>query len=198
VVPTTQWRSATTLPRTLTLNNTAEGYRLASLPVKELEKLRAKSVELGKMTVNETVDLTSKLCFVPTQSELVLEFQKPMAGIFKVELSNARGEKYAMGYDASTNQFFSDRTKSGDASFSDKFSSKIHYSPRHSNDNLVRLHLFFDVASAELFADNGTDVMTEIYFPSEDYDRISLTAEEKPVTVVKSTIWQLKSIWNNQ
>jgi len=198
VVPTAVWRSANTLPRTLELRQTPDGYRLAAQPVKELEKLRTQSFALGKTTVNGTLDLTGKLGFVPTQSEVLLELEKPASGIFRVELSNARGERYSIGYNATNNQFFSDRTQSGDLSFSDKFGAKIHVAPRSSKDKTIRLHLFFDVASAELFADNGTTAMTEIFFPSDDFNRISLVAEGKPVTVLKGTMWQLKTIWKSQ
>ncbi|HRF40432.1 MAG TPA: glycoside hydrolase family 32 protein, partial [Saprospiraceae bacterium] len=40
-VPTQKWRSSTTIPRTLTLRKTGEGYRVFSEPVKELQNLRA-------------------------------------------------------------------------------------------------------------------------------------------------------------
>jgi fructan beta-fructosidase len=40
-VPTTPWRSAMTVPRSLTLDRTSQGLGLVQRPVDELQKLRA-------------------------------------------------------------------------------------------------------------------------------------------------------------
>ena len=105
-------------------------------------------------------------------------------GRFGVELSNAKGESYRIGYDAANNQFFSDRMKAGDASFSPDFAKQPSIAPRLSTDKTVKLHLYFDVASAELFADGGANVMTEIFFPSEDFNQLKLFAENGTAQLV--------------
>ena len=46
VVPTEKWRSAMTLPRTLKLNDSAQGYRLFVEPVHELSELRGVPTKL--------------------------------------------------------------------------------------------------------------------------------------------------------
>ena len=196
-VPTVAWRNAATLPRELVLQNTAAGYRLASKPVKELETLRAKSFELPATEVAGSLDLTDKLGFSPAQSEWVLEFDLTdgAAANVGVELSNSKGERYRIGYDVAKNQFFSDRTKSGDISFSDKYAATVHNAPRFSAEKTLRLHLYFDVASAELFADDGSTVMTELYFPSEVFSRASVFAEGGKARLTKASAWQLNRIW---
>ncbi len=207
-VPTSTWRNATTLPRELVLKNTSEGYRLFSLPVKELEKIRSKSYEIPPTEISSSLDLTNQLGFSPEQSEWVLEFTVPSAladgsktsakavGTVGIELSNSKGEIYRILYDASQNRFVSDRTKSGDFSFSDKFAPTIHVAPRFSKEGTLRLHLFFDVASAELFADQGATVMTELYFPSEVFNRARVFAEGGKASLTQGTVYQLKRIWN--
>ena len=195
VVPTKTWRSATTLPRSLVLRNTDSGYRLASLPVKELEKLRRKTVNLPAQTLRDTlVDITDKLGFSPAVSEAIieLEFAEGAKTDFSVLLSNAKGGRYVVGYDAAKNVFYSDRTQSGNTGFSDKFAAKIHAAPRTASGRRVQLHLFFDVASCELFADNGTLCMTEIFFPEENFDRVSIGGQSGEVKITKATWFSLE------
>ena len=198
VVPTTVWRNASTLPRSLTLVKTDAGYRFLSQPVKELEKLRSKSCEIPPTQISGSLDLSEKLGFTPSQSEMILEFDLTNADgtKFGVELYNSKGERYRIGYDSDKNQFYSDRTKAGDHSFSpDKFATGLHTALRVSGDKTLRLHLFFDVASAELFADKGATVMTELYFPSEDFNQVKLFAEGGKSLQVKGVVYQIQRIW---
>ncbi len=196
-VPTTVWRNAMTLPRELSLQKTGNAYHLVSQPAKELTALRAKTAELQKTELTAPVDITGNLGFAPTLSEMELEFEMAdgAAGSFGVELSNTKGETYRIGYDAKTKQYFSDRTKSGDLSFSKTFAVKPSTAPRFAEGNKVKMHLFFDVASAELFADDGTTVMTELFFPTEDFTQAKLFAEGGKVTLTGGKVHQLKGVW---
>jgi fructan beta-fructosidase len=57
------------------------------------------------------------------------------------------------------------------------------------------MHLFFDVSSVELFADDGSVVLTDLFFPAEPFDTISLFCEGGSVEVTKVQLWKLKGIW---
>jgi fructan beta-fructosidase len=197
VVPTGVWRSAMTLPRALELKKTSLGYRLFSQPVKELESLRGPNFPIEKTSVEGTLDLTDKLGFSPTLSEIELEIELPenASGVFGIEVSNSQNERYRVGYDVAKNSFFSDRMNTGDASFSKKFLTGVHYAPRVLEGNTLRLHVFLDLASAELFADGGSVAMTDIFFPKEDFKRLKLFAEGGKVQVVGGKVHQLKGIW---
>lgn len=197
VVPTPVWRNAATLPRELVLKNTAAGYRLFTQPARELESIRAKTAALPATEISDASALTPQLDFSPAMSEMVLDFDltDATATHFGVELSNTKGETYRIGFDKAKNQFFSDRTKAGDASFSKTFATGVHTAPRSAMDKTVRLHLFFDVASAELFADNGATVMTELFFPAEVFGQVKLFAEGGKVKLTKGNAWQVQRIW---
>ncbi len=197
LVPTVAWRNAMTIPWSLSLKKTAAGYRIFSEPVQELQALRAKTFEIPKTELAAPLDLTSQLGFSPTLSEMELEFELPdgATGSFGVELSNAQGESYRIGYDATSKQFFSDRTKSGDLSFSKDFAPKASTTPRFADGKKLTMHLFFDVASAELFADGGETAMTEIFFPSEDFTQVKLFVEGGKVALTSGKVYQLNSIW---
>jgi len=196
-VPTEIWRNAMTIPWSLSLKKTGEGYRLFSQPVKELEALRMATYSLDKTEIAGSLSLTEQLGFSPRLSEVELEITLPegAAGSFGLELSNSKGESYRIGFNAATNQFFSDRTKAGDAAFSEDFAKQPSVAPRFSKDKTLRMRLFFDVASAELFADGGATVMTEIFFPAEDFSQLSLFADGGTVELSGGKVHQLKSIW---
>ncbi len=126
--------------------------------------------------INKEIDLTEKLGFSPSKMEVLLEIELPENGgsEFGIVLSNTRGEEYIVGFDPGKNEYFSDRTKAGSHHFSNKFAVKRHTAPRASKDKIIRLQLIFDVASCELFADNGMVAMTEIFFPTENFSQLKL------------------------
>lgn len=197
VVPTEVWRSAMTLPRVLILKKTSEGYRLFSQPAGELKTLRTASQKLEPTEISGTLDLTQQTGFSNGLLELTLDFEPEDGSTadFGVELSNLKNERYRIGYDAASKQFYSDRTKAGGVSFSTKFAEKVHVAPRLSADRTVRFHLFFDVASAELFADDGGTILTDIFFPSEIFSSIKVYSEKGKVRLIAGESHVLKSIW---
>jgi len=177
-VPTESWRSAMTLARNLVLKRTDLGLTLFSEPIKELGKLRKKTdiIKAEKVSEGLSVNLATDKKIV---GEIQLHFSVPESAKTKVivELSNSKGEKYQLGYDAATNEFFSDRRTAGKKAFSDRFAAKIHRAPRFSKNPTIELQVFFDVASAELFADKGWSVMTDIFFPNEDFNQLKLITD---------------------
>jgi fructan beta-fructosidase len=177
VVPTTTWRSAMTIPRSLQLKKTDSGYRILSEPVKEIESLLDMNYSFENEIINKEMDLTEKLGFSPSKMEVLLEIDLPENGgsEFGIVLSNTLGEEYIVGFDPVKNEYFSDRTKAGSHHFSNKFAMKRHTAPHVSTDKIMRLQLIFDVASCELFADNGLVAMTEIFFPTENFSRLKLS-----------------------
>src|SRR5690606_23160957 len=93
-------------------------------------------------------------------------------------LSNPLYEKVLVGFDAGKNEFFIDRTHSGNLTFSEKFPSR-QTAPRISNNTDISFSLMVDVASVEFFADDGLSVMTSIFFPNEVFDQITLFTDQE-------------------
>ena len=194
-VPTQAWRSAMTLPRTLALRETNAGLRLVSQPVKELETLRKGVVVLSSQSLDGPLYVSPKYDLDPAGLEVLLELEFPdnAASSFAVVLTNADGEEYRVGFDAGSNEFFSDRTRSGDLRFSDKFAFKRHIAPRWRKDKTLKMHLFFDVASCELFADGGETVMTDIFFPTKKFSRIRFESVNGAVNMKSAMLYEMKS-----
>jgi fructan beta-fructosidase len=192
VVPTEHWRSAMTIARKLTLRKTRNGYRLFAEPLKELTALRtdAQEIESGVLTEKKTLPLT------PNAAEFDLRFELlDNTADFGLELTNEQGEVYRIGYNAAKSMFYSDRREAGDHSFSDSFAGKLHTAPRTSEDRTIHFQLYLDVASAELFADEGATVMTDIFFPTGAFEQAALYVENGQVKLLESSAYSLKSIW---
>lgn len=203
-VPTAPWRSAMTLPRTLTLHQTSKGFRVFSKPVEELEKLRVDSLPISGVQIEKEFlvigdgGVVESPAFANTaQFELILHFEclENTTPDFGIELSNSKGERYRIGYDAADQHYYSDRTAAGKSFFSDKFTGRLHTAPRISAQSTIKLHLFFDTASAELFADEGATVLTDVFFPSEDFNQMKIYCNNGKVALILGEVYGLKTIW---
>ena len=74
VVPTAPWRSAMTLPRSLTLHLTSSGLRVFSQPVRELRELRGARFDLPASILRGARRLTDEFALSPSAAELILRF----------------------------------------------------------------------------------------------------------------------------
>lgn len=156
-VPTKQFRSANGLPRDLgTFTYKGHTY-LKVTPSKELLALRGKKTNKPSAT-----------------SEIVLNVK----GNTILTLSNAKGEEVVMTYDAAKEQFSMDRSKSGDISFSDEFAATT-TAPVYGK--ISQLRIFIDNSSIEAFDADGKMAMTNLVFPSEPYNKLSVKGKAKAV-----------------
>ena len=155
-VPTKAWRSAMTLPRELSLHQTSQGYRLLTNPAKETNALRingsAKNFTAGK-----------EYTFSLAELKLEYDLEKTGSTDFGIELLNNKNESLRIGFNKQKNEFYIDRTNFTNKSFSKEFPA-IHSAPRSADGKQMTLHLYIDHSSVELLADDGTMVMTDIFF----------------------------------
>ena len=188
-VPTETWRSATTLPRELTLSNTPQGLRVIQKPVKETEILRGSLVVIPASDMKDLTEIDTKT--VSKEIEVSFDLSKTTAKTLGVVLSNTQNEKIEIGYDVSTKQFFIDRTEGGKKDFEKSFSGRQN-APRFSTNPLLKMRILLDVASAELFADDGSTVITTIYFPNEDFKKTHFFAQNGVAKCVGGRMWSLQ------
>lgn len=174
LVPTGLWRGATTLPRDLGLQRIEEEIYLTSTPVGELSKLE-KEVFISKHLKGiDSLDLSTALkdgeCF-----KIEIEVTSP--GDFSIELGDGKSQKIIAGFEEGKG-YFIDRRKAGISKFEQSFAKK-HFSPRISKLEKKNLILYFDVASIELFADQGCSVMTDVFFPEQKNTSMVLKSAKK-------------------
>jgi len=191
IVPTSTWRSGMTVPRKLSLIKTTEGYRLAQLPVKQLESLRISNTDIPKQTISNTVTIDNKSAL----NELDLSFDLSNSPSTEVGfiLSNSKGERLIVGLDKTSKQIFIDRTNAGKSDFSSKFAKK-HIAPFFDSKELI-IKALIDKASIEVFVNDGRIALTDLFFPTEEYTKIELYSKGGDSELLAGRLYPLKSIW---
>lgn len=189
-VPTQKWRSAMTVPRDLGIAKIGEKFIVISKPAEELNILVETTKSLDNIDASN-YNLTNETGKVTGPFRLRLSSEQIKS--FSLTLSNSLGQQVVIGYDQASNNYYIDRTKSGKVDFEKGF-AKRHIAPRVSDRQHFDLYLIVDNASVELFADNGTAVMTEIFFPDEVYSDIKINSPEH-MTIGALEFAKLKSIW---
>ena len=196
VVPTTTWRSAMTVPRVLTLDNENGNYKVLVDPVKELDELRIPGAEVKQADLSVAGEKTVQLDSIRLAcSEINVEFQKAdqLPHSFGLTLSNDQNEQLRIGYSSENKQLFVDRSKAGKNDFSPKFEG-VATAPFEMSETM-KLHIYVDVASVEVFADDGQLVMTETYFPTSEMNHLQLFSDKGSIEVKDIGVYGLKSIW---
>ena len=189
VVPTKTWRSATTVPRDLSIEKPGDKYLVRSLPVPELEALVEKPVVLENIDA-AGFNLTQKTGTLAGPARLTVTADSIQS--VSITLSNDQNENVVIGYDSGSNAYFIDRTTSGKVAFEKGFAAR-HTAPRLSDKTSMNLTLIIDAASVELFADDGLSVMTSIFFPNAPFTNITLHSP-RPMKLKTLQYNKLKSI----
>ncbi len=150
-VPTTQFRSANSVPRDLDLYLYDGEYYCGVTPSRELLQLRGKVVKK-----------------LPQACEIVVNLK---GGPAEITLANSIGEQVVMKYDTEARTFSMDRTRGGE-SFSESFPC-VTIAPVRGK--MKQLRIFLDKSSIEAFDAEGRMAMTNLVFPSEPYNTLKVT-----------------------
>ena len=128
-------------------------------------------------------------------AQVIAEFEVGTASEFGLKVRTGPGEETLIGYNVPAGELFVDRTKSGQAAFSNLFPSR-EAAPLAAKKGRVELHIFVDWSSVEVFAGDGRVVITDQIFPKPSSDGLSLFANGGIARLVSLHIWQLRSIWD--
>ena len=159
-VPTETWRSAMTLPRTLSLHQTADQkFELRSAAIDEMSTI------LG---TEQKLDPQAAITLLAQETQLYFEVAPDSD--WSVTLSNAVGEFFAISQNANTIRI--DRTQSSNNSFSDAFAKTLEIPlNRLKVENLT---LYLDRSSIELFVNENALVSTNLIFPTQPFNQLLL------------------------
>ncbi|MCS1408303.1 MAG: Levanase [Verrucomicrobia subdivision 3 bacterium] len=195
ILPTHPWRGAMSLPRSLALRRTPDGLRMVQHPVKELESLRGGQIRLDRTLLSSGTMSLAALGISGNQVEMVAEFEIMAGTEFGLRISKGDGEQTVVGYDVADEMMFVDRTHSGEVDFHPAFAGR-HAGPLPPDDGLVRLHIFVDVSSVEVFGNHGYTVITDRIFPDPASQIIELYSKGGSTLLRLLEFWPLKSIWH--
>ena len=195
IVPTTNWRSAMTLPRELKLIKSGANYFLHSLPTREFQTLRGESASFDQMNITEEKVLNGSFSASQSELDLTIDLKKTTANSFGIKLQNDLGENLLVKFNKSEGTMYIDRTNSRKDKFSDEFFQKEHSAPVDFEKEKMNIRLIIDAASIEIFINDGELSFTSIFFPSKKFDTISLFANKGTCNIINSKIYSLNSIW---
>jgi fructan beta-fructosidase len=193
-IPTTPWRSAQSLPRTLALRTTSRGIRLVQEPVRELQRLRGRRRTIAARPIPEGDMSLASQAVAGTTLEMQVELDAGSAAEFGLKVRTAAHEETVIGIDPRARQLFVDRSRSGQVDFHPAFSGR-HIAPLPIDNGRVRLHVFVDWSSVEVFAANGEVVVTEQIFPAPQSDGVAVYARGGTARLLSLDAWPLGSIW---
>jgi fructan beta-fructosidase len=194
-IPTSPWRSAQALPRSVTLATVDDEIKLVQQPVRGIQRLKKGPV----FTYNNSpipAGTTALDAVGASGSALVIEaeLEPGSASSFGLNLAVGNGEKTVVGYDVLRGELFVDRTQSGQTDFSSRFPS-VEWAPLALQDGRLKLTIFLDWSSVEVFGGRGETVITDQIFPGPDSTGVELFADGGSAFAHKLKIMQMKSIW---
>ena len=193
VVPTLTWRSAMTIPRELSLYLSQDSvFRIRSKNMISTKESIIKKVEKEKIILENTTLLLNQGVLDLTKAKIEFELNNMEEVIYTFIVSNEKGDSLAFGYDHKQKQFFIDRSNSGEVKFSNNFGSKPTIAPRFKKEDNLKINLILDKTSIELFFDEGETVMTEIFFPNEPFQSLSLETLAKKTSLRNLKFQEIK------
>ncbi|MEV0170664.1 GH32 C-terminal domain-containing protein [Streptomyces sp. NPDC050803] len=193
-IPTSPWRGAQSAPREMALRTIDGQIRLTSKPVGSLESLRQSSPATA---AGVTVRNTSKTLIGRAAQGKALDIEATFslndAERFGLKVrTGADGEETVIGYDATTQELYVDRTRSGAVDFNSTFPG-VQSAPLKAENGKVKLRILVDWSSVEVFGGSGEAVITDQIFPDPASQGVEIFAENGSVKLDQARVWHLDS-----
>jgi fructan beta-fructosidase len=188
VTPTEGWRSAMTIPRTLALESRHDQIRLIQQPIQELEKIRTPILSLEEASLEEAQLSLSGLEL--DSFEMIAEFMPGITEAFEIRVRTSDSQQTVIGYEATQNEIFVDRTLSGITDFQEDFAG-THAVKLETENESIKLHIFVDRSSIEVFVNDGIAVITDLIFPEPEANGLGLYASGDRIQLRRFEIFKL-------
>jgi sucrose-6-phosphate hydrolase SacC (GH32 family) len=128
-------------------------------------------------------------------SEIDVEFDPAEAKRFGVDVCvGGDGRRTRIGYDVERGEVFVDRTRSGDVGLNRDFAT-VSRAKVPVRDGRVRMKVWVDASSVEVFADDGRVAVTQLVYPPEGARGVDVWSEGGEASVVRLEGWGMRSIW---
>jgi fructan beta-fructosidase len=172
--PTAPWRGAMTTPRELVLLERCGTTTLAIRPVGELAAARTGGFRMDARQIEGEVPVR-KPELAGGAFEIAAQWEVEVGGApqFGIVLANGRGDEVVITFEPAAGIMSLDRRRSGDTGFSRHFPA-VHRAPVDLGEGRFMARVLVDTCSVEVFAGDGTAVITDLVFPETPYDRFTL------------------------
>jgi len=192
-IPTTPWKGAMSLPRTLRVKKIGNEWVLLQEPVSAVRQLRMPvQAQLKNKRIDNSITLPAKT----TQCEIDVLLEPAAAGTCGLLLAAGNQHAIEIGYDADKQELYIERGNTANQAFSKNFEKLSRYqSPLSLSNKTLRLHVFLDNSIVEVFANDGESVLTAQFFPGTTDNEIKVFSNGGKATLISLDLWPLKSIW---
>lgn len=188
-LPTGPWRGQMSYPRTVALTQTSEGIRMVQNPVREIESFRGRHLHLGNTSIAKANAKVSRRHWGDAL-EIVVELRIDQSQDTGIELRKGPSHGTRIGYDGSKGVVYIDRTRSGSVAIHPDFAAR-HEAPLKVDGGSVKLRILLDRCSVEVFANGGRVTLTDLIFPDQDDDALSLYDTGSQASVLSLDLWKL-------
>lgn len=188
--PTEVWRSAMTLPRSISLHKDDSGYFIKNYPLEAFNKLMVSE------EISPTIDLTvpfhlQKESFMGKEISFHADISKDLVIRFGNDL-----EEVSVRFDPESGNVLFDRGKSGTVAFEKSFGNQLQSQPYNVQIEKAEIKIIIDQSSVEIFIDEGRYVFTNQIFPTKPYTALTISGESQLLSQVK--LFTINSIWNEK
>jgi sucrose-6-phosphate hydrolase SacC (GH32 family) len=184
-------RGIQTVPRALGLKTFSEGVRLVQSPIEELRSLRSNERTIDEK-IFEGTWIPAQIAPTRNTYEIEVEFENRAAQEFGLQLCVGGNQKTIVGYSVKDQQLYVDRRNSGLDDFIGLF-KEISKGPLKNRNNHLKLHIFVDNSSIEVFANDGETVLSSKIYPDPTSVGVQFFSKGK-VKVKSFKIWDLASV----
>ena len=181
-------RGIQTVPRELSLKTFPEGVRLIQSPIKELQTLRSAERTLDAKAF-EGKWVPVKISPTKNTYEIEAEFENLNAQEFGLQLCVGNNQKTVVGYSVKDQQLYIDRKNSGLDDFIGLF-KEISKGPLKNRSNHLKLHIFVDNSSIEVFGNDGETVLSSKIYPDPSSVGVEFFSKGK-VKLKSFKIWDM-------
>lgn len=174
-IPTKGFRGAYTVPRVLSLKNTAEGLRLYQLPVSEIDKYEQQLYSSTNIELNNNAKSLDSA--KGTALDISFELQAGTGTTAGINVFKSGDEETTISYNAAARTISLDRTRSGNTNFHKEFSSveTVHLD---TAEEKMKLRVLIDKSLVELFVNDGLYAITDLVFPVKNNGGVELFAKD--------------------
>lgn len=188
IVPTENWRSAMTIARELSLANVNGKLRLINKPIENYKNhLQKKSydweiVEQDSFQIKKASEWTE------------INFKNSFEDHQRIEINffNDNGEELLFNINFEEDIVSFDRSLIENHNFSPKFKT-VQKAPLNFSSDQLKIEIYKDASSLEIFINEGELVMTALYFGKKDLNRMKITSNKNMTANIK--VSDFHSIW---
>ena len=176
------WSGCMTLPRELKL----VGDKLYQSPIEELKKYRKDEVSYNNVDIkqNKKLENIQGQCI-----ELDLEIDMKDSNIFELLLNKGKNEEVSLLYNKESEEFIFDRSKNGQDLGGDRTSRNVNI---ERNDNKLKLNIFIDRISVEIFINDGIRTMSSTVYPNKESNNIEFYCDLNATMNIKKWDMEVK------